>query len=164
MWRVIGAVGAIFFGAAVTAWEMNQGPEPPYDTWSISHEVALDVAEATLRYQIENEVTRHRAKRAQWFVLVYGDIASDEFAGEFQEYPQIITSYDEVDTEGDRVLFQIASAKRVDDQRIVVLGQVIGGKDTREIPSLALAGDKKQTIYRVEKRDGTWVVAAATNP
>lgn len=164
MWRVIGAVAAIFFGAAVTAWEMNQGPEPPYDTWSISHEEAMEVAETTLRYQMENEVTGQRAKRAQWFLIVYRDLALDEFADKFQEYPQIITSYDEVNTDGDRVLFEIASAKRVDDQSIVVLGQVIGGEDSREIPSLALVGDKKQTIYRVEKRDGTWVVAAATKP
>lgn len=163
MWRVLTVVGAILFGAAITIWEFNSGPEPPYDSWTISDEMALDVAEATLRYQIENQITGRKAKKAQWFVMVYRDIPSDEFAARFPNYPQIIKSYSELDADRDTVLFQIKSAQRVDDQTIVVMGKVSGGDDSGEKPLIGLTMDEDFSLYRVEFRGNLWEVTESSS-
>ncbi|PQO30721.1 hypothetical protein C5Y96_14770 [Blastopirellula marina] len=160
MWRVFGAVATIFFGAAVTYWQMNPGPTPPYDTWSISDEEALDVAEAILRYQIENEVSGRKAKRGQWLFMVFGDVPSAEFTARFHEFPQVIKSYSEVDPGGDTVIFMVKSAKRFDDTTILAIGKVYGGNDSQDKPLIGLAGDEDLNGYRVEQNDGVWEVAA----
>ncbi|WDI39832.1 hypothetical protein [Bremerella sp. P1] len=161
MWRVIGAVGSIFLGVAISIWQLNPGPTPPYDTWSISDEEALDVAEAILRYQIENEVSGRKAKKAQWLFMVFGDTPSDEFVARFQDFPQVIKSFGEVDPDGDIVLFMIKSARRFDDTTILAIGKVYGGDDSQDKPLIGLAGDEDLTGYRVEQNDGVWKVAAA---
>lgn len=163
MWRVVGGVAAILFGVALTFWEMYPRPVEPYDTWSISEAEALDVAEAVLRYQIENELSAPRAKKLPWLMLVYGDMPSTEFLARFQDYPQVLTSLSQLNSDKDVVLFLIRTAERIDDTTILVLGKPYDEKGSK---SKGLIGDPTMsdlTHYRVIKQGDIWEVAEATS-
>ncbi|MHC2069711.1 hypothetical protein ACYFX5_19740 [Bremerella sp. T1] len=163
MWRVVSGVVGILFGAAVTFWQFSAGPDAPYDTWSISEQDAMEVAAATLQYQIDHELNHPQAKRIPWLVLVYGDMPSAEFAARFEKFPQLITSYGQLKRDqDDLILFQIDTAKRVDNETILVTGKVFNGRSTELTTHIADPTRREVTQYRVVQKDGLLEVAEAS--
>ncbi|RCS47641.1 hypothetical protein DTL42_14045 [Bremerella cremea] len=130
---------------------MAPQPQVPYDTWSISEKDALNVAEATLRYQFEQADKSREVRKKKWLVLVFGDSASPEFLSRFSDRTNLIEEVgDEELTPSKIALFAIQHAKRIDATTISVTTSTIGVDPSEDRPVQA-------DLVAVLK-DGQWKV------
>ncbi len=151
MWKILGTLLTLGIGFAITVWQMSPQHHAPYDTWSISDEEALDVAEATLRYQFEQADKNRDARKKKWLVLVYGQSASPEFLARFSKRSNLIDDAGEENlAPGQGALFVIERAERIDVNTIWVTTSTIG------VEPFAVGPAKEDLV--VVQQDGEWNV------
>ena len=151
MWNIISKLLSIGLIVALAFWKMAPQRQVPYDTWSISEQEALNVAEATHRYQFEQAEKNREARKKKWFVYVFSDSASPEFLARFSDRTNLIEEIGDEDLDPSKTAwFVIEHAKRIDATTISVTTSTIGVKPSVVGPATA--------DFVVVLKDGQWKV------
>ena len=118
---------------------------PPYDN-TISDVQALDIAEATFRYQFLHNASGQQQKAPAYFLTVFGKDPDAAFLKRFDQHkPPVEKGTDFAERKG--LKFRVERIKRVSATKVEVSGGYYEG-------GLSSSGN----TYFVEIKDGKWVV------
>lgn len=123
----------------------DKTPPPPYDK-SISDAEALDIAEATFRYQFQKNASGAQQKAEAYFLSLFAKDPSPEFLKRFAQHKPPVQKGSEFKV-GNGLAFRVITIKRVSETKVEVSGGYYEG-------NLSSSGNS----YFVEKKDGKWVV------
>ncbi len=115
---------------------------PPYDA-TITDNQALDIAEATFRYQFEHNVSGKNQKT--YYLLLFGKDPSPEFLARFKDNQPPVRKGSDF-TEGE-IKFKVVDIERISDTKVKVYGGYYEG-------NVSASGSN----YNVELKDGKWIV------
>ena len=117
----------------------------PYDK-SISDAEALDIAEATFRYQFRNNASAAQQQTTAYFLTLFKKDPSPEFLKRFEGHKPPVKRGSEFNV-GNGLSFRIDMIKRVTETKMEVSGGYYEGVKS-----------SSGNTYFVEKKNGTWVV------
>jgi hypothetical protein len=118
---------------------------PPYDK-SISDTEALDIAEATFRYQFEHNASGAQQKANAYFISLFKKDPSPDFLKRFANNKPQVKNGSEFKI-GNGLAFRVGTIKRVSKTKVEVSGGYYEA-------GLSSSGN----TYFVEKKDGKWTV------
>lgn len=146
MKRFIAIAGLMMAGLlCVSVIAEDKSVPPPYDK-SISEAEALDIAEATFRYQFTNNASGAQQKAKAYFLSLFKKDPSPSFLKRFAKHKPPVKNGSEFEI-GKGLKFRVNSIKRLDKTKVEVSG---GYYEAR----LSSSG----CTYTVELKDKKWVV------
>ena len=134
---------------ASCAFAGDKEKSPPYDK-TISDAQALDIAEATFRYQFEHNASGQQQNSPAYYLSLFGKDPTPEFLARFKNNKPPVRKGSDFKV-GAGVKFLVEGIKRVSDTKV----EVSGGYDEA---ALSASGN----TYLVELKDGKWVVTGDT--
>jgi hypothetical protein len=132
-------------GGAWFAFTKDEEKLQPYDK-TISDTQALDIAEATFRYQFDHNHSGAQQKAATYFLVLFGKDPEPDFLARFKDHKPPVRKGSEFKVYGG-LKFRVEEIKRLSDTKVVVPGGYYEG-------SLSSSGN----TYTLEFKDGKWEV------
>lgn len=138
-------IASVLLAGSVPLHAEEKKPPPPYDK-SITERQALDIAEATFRYQFEHNASGQQQKAPAYFLSLFGKDPAEAFLKRFEGHKPPVKKGSEFKI-GKGLLFRVARIKRVSDAKVEVSGGYYEA-------GLSSSGN----TYVVEFKNGKWVV------
>ena len=137
-------LSVLVLGTIVSVAE--QAAPPPYDN-TVSDAQALDIAEATFRYQFLHNASGQQQKAPAYFLSLFGKDPDDAFLKRFEGHNPPVQRGSAFAI-GKGLRFRVERIKRVSDTKAEVSGGYYEA-------GLSSSGN----TYSVELKEGKWVVA-----
>ena len=118
---------------------------PPYDR-SISEPEALDIAEATFRYQFQNNASGSKQKQKAYFLTLFEKDPTEDFLNRFQGNIPTVKKGSEFEV-GNGLKFNVHWIKRINKTKVKVSGGYYEG-------FVSSSGN----TYYLKKKNGEWIV------
>ena len=148
MKRYTATLGLILLGLLCVRGVAEEKLQPPPYDKSISDAEALDIAEATFRYQFTNNASGAQQNAKAYFLSVFEKDPSPEFLKRFGKHKPPVKKGSEFKI-GKGLAFQVVTIKRVSKTKVEVSGGYYEA-------GLSSSGN----TYFVEKKDGKWIVTS----
>ena len=131
--------------ATLNAAPPEKPTAPPYDA-SITSAEALDIAEATFRYQFGHNVSAQRERAPVYFLRLFDKDPPSTFLARFKDHKPPVKNDSEFAI-GKGLKFSVERIKRVSQTKVEVSGGYYEGW-------LSASGN----LYTLELKDGRWIV------
>jgi hypothetical protein len=138
------AAAVLTFASSSRGEPANKGPA--YDS-TLSAAQAMDIAEATFRYQFAHNASGQQQNAPAYFLTLFGHDPDPEFLARFKDHKPPVQKGSDF-AEGKGLKFRVANIKRLSDTKVEVSGGYYES-------GLSSSGN----TYLLEFKDGKWAVS-----